>query len=171
MGVTIHFEGKLKSEESFDMIITKATEFAVVNDIPYSVFFEENKVLLRVDNEDDYDYIGSTKGIRLQPHPDSDPLNLEFDKELYIQEYCKTQFSDYTIHIKIIDFLRSIQQYFVNLTVMDEGEYWETENRDILQEHLNNIFEEIQKAKNEDADLSGPFRVADGRIIDLMRNG
>ena len=168
MGVTIHFEGILKSENSFDKVIEIAKNFAVINTMEYDLFEESNKSLQRVKDEKDWDYYGLTRGIKIQPDENCEPLWLEFDKDNYVQEYCKTQFVEKEIHIKIIDLLRKIEPYFENLEITDEGEYWETGNSSLLQQHIDNCFALIEKVKKEDSSLSGPYRVEGNRIIDLM---
>ncbi len=105
-----------------------------------------------------------------KPHINSDPLNLEFDKDYIIQEYCKTQFSGIETHIKVVEVLRLIEPYFDWLDVNDEGEYWETNNSGITQNHIDKCFEMIEKEKQEKKNLSGPYRIDDGRIVDLMEN-
>lgn len=170
MGVTIHFEGKLKSSTLYNEIIETAKDFAVSNDLAFSIFEEENKILQRVRDEKDWDYDGPTKGILIQPDINSDPFNLEFDKDLYLQEFCKTQFADVSVHILIIELLRKIEPYFEVLRVEDEGEYWETKDITLLQEHLDNCFRAIDEAKQENKSLNGPFRLQNGRIVDLMED-
>ena len=134
-------------------------------------YFEENdKLLLRVKDEEECDYNGSTKGIKIQPNENSDPFNLEFDENNYLQEYCKTQFADIQIHIKLINFLKSIESNFEELIVFDEGEFWETESEEILENHIKTCFHQIELAKQNDIALDGPFRIAGGRITDLMHN-
>jgi len=167
MGVTIHFEGKLKSQDSYLYVIDIAKQFAISNDLEFTIFEEGNKLLQRVKNEEDCDYQGPTKGIVIEIATNCDPLNLEFDEALYIQEYCKTQFTRTDNHIIIINLLRTIEPYFNALKIHDEGEYWETEDITILQMHIDNCFRGIEEAKEENSSLEGPFRV-DGRIIDLM---
>ena len=168
MGVTINFQGKLKSKENFDEILKISRKFAEENEMPFSIFEEKDKLLLRVKNEKEWDYKGLTRGIRIQPHIYSDPLNLEFDKDYIIQEYCKTQYADIETHVKIIEFLREIKLHFEWLNVDDEGEYWETSNTEILQKHIEKTYELIEEAKEKNEKLDGPFRVEDGRIVDLM---
>ena len=170
MGVTIHFEGQLKSDNDFDSVMTKAKTFAQTNDMPYSNFTEPLKKLGRVKDEQDWDYEGPTKGIKILPDENSDPLWLEFDKNNYIQEYCKTQFAGIDVHLQIISFLKEIQPHFIELHVTDEGEYWDTEDKSLLQESLDNYFAAAEKAKTENPKLSGPFRLKDGRLIDLMED-
>jgi hypothetical protein len=168
MGVTIHFEGNLKSQDSFPKVIDIAKQFAIANDLTFTIFEKENKLLERVKDEKDYDYQGSTKGIHIQVNTSCDPLNLEFDKDLYIQEYCKTQFADVSIHILIIDVLRQVEPYFDILKIDDEGEYLDTSDITILQAHFDNCFKAIEDAKRENSLLQGPFRLDNGRIVDLM---
>jgi Asp-tRNA(Asn)/Glu-tRNA(Gln) amidotransferase C subunit len=168
MGVTIHFDGKLKNKTDFEAIMKSAEEFAEKNQMEYSFFEEVDKLLLRVKDEAEWDYQGVTRGIRIQPDENSDPFNLEFDNENYIQEYCKTQFAIFEIHIKLIEFLNSIKSHFDQLNVFDEGEYWNTHNAEILKKNIKNCFDQIEIAKQNDKTLDGPFRIADGRIADLM---
>ncbi len=169
MGVTIHFEGRLKSEQDYDEVLAKATEFAKQNKMDYKKFAEEDKVLLRVRNNEDWDYKGSTKGIRIEVDENCDPFNLEFDNDNYIQEYCKTQFTDIDNHVKLINFLKTLKSNFEDLNVTDEGEYWETGNRETLINHIKTCFHQMEWAKQNDESLDGPFIVADGRIADLKR--
>lgn len=167
MGVTIHFEGKLKSEIDFEKVISLSKNFAEENEMPFSLFEEPNKFIKRVRDEEDWDYYGLAKGIYIQPHENSDPLNLEFDNENYIQEYCKTQFSDIKTHIKIINLLRQIEPFFEDFTVNDEGGYWSLNDKQLLEENINHCFCAIERAKDNNKKLSGPYRIQ-GRIIDLM---
>jgi len=170
MGVTINFKGQVKSKKNYVEILEIVQEYADKHEMPYSFFEEENKLLLRVKDEKNCDYQGLTRGIRIQPHIKSDPLNLEFDKDYIIQEYCKTQYAGVETHIKVVDLLRLIEPYFDWLDVNDEGEYWETNNKQTLQNHIDKCFEIIEQEKQEKEHLSGPYRVADGRIVDLMEN-
>ncbi len=168
MGVTIHFEGKLKSDLDFDQVIVKAKEFALANNMPYELFSEPYKKLERVKDEQNWDYEGPVRGIKIQPDPDSDPLWLEFDKNNYVAEFCKTQFAGIEIHLKLISFLREIEPLFAELEVTDEGEYWETNDIVLLQKRLDDYFKAAEELKAENPKIDGPFRLKDGRIVDLM---
>ena len=170
MGVTIHFEGKLKSNKDFETVMKISTDFAEQNDLDYLIFEEQYKILQRVKNEKEWDYKGLTRGIKITPAINSDPLWIEFDKDYYIQEFCKTQFADSKVHIKIIELLKKIKPHFQELIVHDEGEYWDTGNTEILQKHLNNCFRAIEDAKSENPNLSGPYKVKGERIVDLLEN-
>jgi hypothetical protein len=170
MGVTIHFEGKLLNQSSFEKLMHSAKLFAESNELPYSFFQTEDKVLERIKGEKLLNYQGTTKGVLIQPDPNSDPLNLEFDNELYMQDFCKTQFSDVSVHILIVSFLHDIASYFDSFIVIDEGQYWDTSDIIILQNHFDACFNAIEEAKQNDDSLSGPYRLKDGRIVDLMSN-
>ncbi|OYU78851.1 MAG: hypothetical protein CFE23_16675 [Flavobacterium sp. BFFFF1] len=170
MGVTIHFDGKLKTETDYRIVLKSAQNFAQENEMEYNFFTEANKLLLRVRDEEEWDYQGMTRGIRIQPHENSDPFNLEFDQDNYIQEYCKTQFANVETHIKLIDFLKSIRLHFDQLNVFDEGEYWDTQNVETLENNIKTCFHQIEMAKQNDETLDGPFRIGDGRIADLMHS-
>ncbi len=170
MGVTIHFEGQLSSSNNFDKVIDVSKKFAELNHWEYFIFQEDNKLLERIKDEQDWNYEGSTKGIQLQPDSNSDPFILEFDENLYVQEFCKTQFADLSVHILIINFLKQIQPYFDNFTVDDEGEYWDTFDVKLLQQHVDNCNHASDEMKRENNKMNGPFRLKNGRIIDLMED-
>jgi len=168
MGVTIHFEGKLKSEFDYEQLISKTIDFAKNDGFEYFFIDNTDKLLERVKNEEDWDYEGQTKGIEIKFNEIIDPFILEFDRDLYIQEYCKTQFADIDTHIKIIDFLREIEKHFQELLIDDEGEYWETNNKTILQEHIDNCNKVMENMKMENPKTDGPYRMSNGRILDLI---
>jgi hypothetical protein len=96
--------------------------------------------------------------------------NPEFDENLYVQEFCKTQFADISVHILIIDLLKRIEPYFDNLIIEDEGEYLETADINLLQQHIDNCTRVSEEMKKENPKMSGPFRLKNGRIIDLMED-
>ncbi len=168
MGVTIHYEGQLISEDEYKYVIAKAQQFAISNNMSFYLFEEQNEQLSRVKDEQDWDYEGPVKGVKIQPDDNSDPLWLEFDENYYVQDYCKTQFADIEIHIKLIEFFKDIEGHFHKLLIDDEGEFWDTNDKQTLQTHLANCFHAIEEVINENKDLSGPFRLKDGRIVDLM---
>jgi hypothetical protein len=168
MGVTIHFEGQLLSADHYTTVIGVAKTFAESQGWDYFLFQEESKLLQRVREEQDWDYEGATKGIKIQPDKDCDPLILEFDENLFLQEYCKTQFSDINVHTLIVQLLKIIQVHFSNFKVEDEGEYWDTSDTEVLEQHFRNCFRAIESAKQENPRLAGPFKLENGRIIDLM---
>jgi len=168
MGITIHFEGRLKNNENYDALIKKVIEFSKFQNWKYFQFENESKVLERIKNEENWDYEGLTKGIHVVPHENSEPLIFEFDKDLYIQEYCKTQFAPIEIHLKVIELLHVLVQYFESIDILDEGEYWETNDVNLLEQNWEDFYIAMDKAIEENNSLQGPFKLENGRIIDLM---
>jgi hypothetical protein len=168
MGVTIHFEGRLRTKADLDIVIRKGQEFARRNSTEVVSLDSEKKILKRVKDEKNWDYEGEVKGIKFQPHENSDPLVLEFDKDLYIQEFCKTQFAGVSTHIDIVKFLRDIEPHFDKISVFDEGEFWDTDDIKLLEQKFEDFFVAFDNAIQENPKLKGPFRMGDGRIVDLM---
>ncbi|MBC7412535.1 MAG: hypothetical protein H7331_08805 [Bacteroidia bacterium] len=168
MGVTVHFEGTLKSTTDFNEVINKATVFATDNNFEFEIFEFENKKLYRVKDDADWDYEGATKGIKIKIDSAAEPLILEFDSNLHLQEYCKTQYASIKVHMKLIAFLRTIKLHFVMLEVLDEGEYWELNDVPTLQKNITDAFKVVEKAKKENPNLNGPYVTDDDRIVDLM---
>ena len=169
MGVTIHFEGRARSNEEIDSVISLARNYAISNNMPFQTVNLPNTVLSRTINEKDAPYEGPVKGIKIEPHYNCEQLILEFGNDLFMQDYCKTQFAPIEVHISIIKLLKSISPHFTTLNVFDEGEYWDNEDMDILQKEMDYCFTQMEKMKKEDTSLSGPYRAENGRIIDLMR--
>jgi hypothetical protein len=168
MGVTIHFEGKLTERPGVDEVVAEAERYAESVGWPFQRFEKTNTTLRRVRDEQDWDYTGPTRGVTLQPHPDSDPFSLEFDRDLYVQEYVKTQFAGPETHIAIISLLRRIQPLFESLDVNDEGEFWNTNDRLVLESNINWCAAQIDRIKQETPSARGPVRLENGRIADVI---
>jgi len=168
MGITIHFEGKLKDEGSFNKVMTSSREFADEQGWPYSDISEEEVTLQRVKGEEDWNYVGPTRGVEIQPHDNSEPLRLEFDKDLYIQEYVKTQFAPQEVHILITKLLKSFEPEFSSIEVIDEGEYYETGDDSVLNNHREKFFETLDEYLAQEDKYYGPIRLENGRIVDVM---
>ncbi|MGZ4829415.1 MAG: hypothetical protein ACXV78_07195 [Candidatus Angelobacter sp.] len=170
MGVTIHFEGQLFNEAAFRALVETTRTFARENGWPTEPLRSRNAKLLRVRDEVDWNYDGPVKGIRVFPHDDCEPIRLEFDSYLYIQEYTKTQFAGATIHLRVLDLLALIQPFFSTFSVNDEGEYWETRDLTVLVEHMNRTQEVIEDILREDPSAAMKVKTPEGRIIDLIRS-
>lgn len=168
MGVTINYGGRLRSDNDYDTVIKKAVNFATKNEMEFEFIKEDNKQLLRTKDEEPWDYQGRVRGIKIQPDENTDPLWLEFDNNNYLQDYCKTQFTEIEVHIKIIELFRDLKVHFKELQIIDEGEYWDTNDSQLLQNKFNRCFEMMDDQMRQNENLKGPFRIAGGRIIDLM---
>ena len=168
MGVTMHFDGRLKDEASFEAILAETRQFCEDHSWPYESINESHVKLSRVRDEKDWDYEGPVKGIVVQPHENSEPFRLEFDKDLYIQEYTKTQFSPIEIHVELIELLRRLQPHFEYLEVIDEGEFFETRDHETLAKHINRCFELLDEYLVQEDKYYGPIRLESKRIVDVM---
>ncbi|HLZ41530.1 MAG TPA: hypothetical protein VKQ11_11230 [Candidatus Sulfotelmatobacter sp.] len=168
MGVTVHFEGRLKSAEALSSLALRIEEIGRAETLLTERFENSQAKLGRVRDERPWDYVGPSKGILLYLHDDCDPLRLEFDRELYVQEWVKTQFAGVDTHIRLIQILRDIEGFFQTLAVNDEGEYWESENREALAKHIRRCNEVIAEfaAKNPHAQVK--VKDPNGRLIDLI---
>lgn len=168
MGVTIHFEGRLREAASFDRVLGVARDFSVQHAWPSEPIDETEVTLLRVRDEQDWDYIGPTRGLALHPHADCDPLRLEFDRDLYVQEFVKTQFAPPDTHVKVVELLRLLAPEFESLQVEDEGEYWGSSDLRILQGHIGACLRVLEEELKARPDHHGPVRLPNGRIVDYM---
>lgn len=169
MGVTIHFEGTAKSDSDVEKISSLAKDFAIKYNMPNFPVHESNSKLSRLINEIDADYEGPVKGIIIEPHHNSEQLKLKFGNDLFMQDYCKTQFAPIEVHVAIIGLFKIIQPHFSKLTIFDEGRYWETGDAQALEQEMNYTFKQMDKLKKENTSADGPFRIKDGRIIDIMQ--
>ena len=168
MGVTIHFEGRIRSASHYEACACKLRQFATECGWPMEEIAEDTRTLGRVQNEEDWDYTGRTRGIELQPDQNADPFRFEVDEELFIQEYCKTQFAPPEVHVKIVDLLRRLEPHFDVLSVIDEGEYFETSDFDLLTEMMDNCFRALDEHLSQNPGSQGPVRMQGGRIVDII---
>lgn len=169
MGVTIHFEGKLKDAAGYEQLLTRVLAIARFENWLTETIEPVVTTLLRVRDEQNWDYTGLVKGIVIYLHEDCDPIRLEFDQELYIQEFTKTQFAGMQYHLKVINLLRAIQPFFLELKVEDEGEFWETADLSTLREHLEKCRAMIDEEWSKDPSAQLKVKDPQGRIIDLLR--
>lgn len=175
MGLTIHYQGQLESEQAYATFIDQVTAYAVAHAWPVHPIAEPHRELTRIlqpeDPEaDEYEdlYAGPTRGLYLLPDPQCEPLTFEFDTHLFMQDYCKTQFAGPTIHAAILDLFRETEPLFEMLDIQDEANAWE--NPDPF--HLQRIFVETRQAIQESAAETPGASVAvltpSGRILDIL---
>lgn len=122
----------MKSKLAFEQLIFTARKWAAKERWPIADIPHERRVLQCVKNEADWDYSGFTEGVELQPRENTDRLRLEFDENLYVQEYIKAQFAGPDVHLQVVAFLKDIEPCFDELIVMDEGEFWESADKQRL---------------------------------------
>jgi len=168
MGVTIHFEGQLKDQVAFQDLMELAKAFARSRGWEIEPIDLQETTLARVRDEKDWDYVGPVSGVALYPGPNCEPMRLEFDRDLYIQEYTKTQFAGLGIHLSIVELLREIEPFFQRLSVEDEGEYWETGDAETLARHFSRCQEVIEEELRKSPAGRMNVKTPSGRIIDLI---
>ena len=169
MGVTVHFEGRLRGEQAFADLLRRVEGTANTKTWLTGKFENGEVTLLRVrGDEEGWDYKGPTKGIVIYLHEDCDPVRLEFDRDLYVQEFVKTQFAGVSVHVELIKLLRDIEQFFEELKVEDEGEYWETANETVLADHIRRCDEVITDLTRQNPSAQVKVRDPRGRLMDLI---
>lgn len=94
---------------------------------------------------------------------------MQFDASFFMQDYVKTQFAGADVHIKIVELLRQLKPFLVKLEVEDEGEYWESSDKNKLNAHIKTINDLMTEMKGKTPGLRGPVTLPNGRIVDLMR--
>lgn len=168
-GVTIHYEGRAESAAAVDRALSLITARARSFGWRTEDASAKNILLKRVINEKDVEYLGPVRGIVLWPAQNSEPLYVQFDSSLFMQDSVKTQFAGPEVHIKVIELLRQLKPFFEVLKVEDEVEYWETSDRQQLEKHIEKVNLLIQEMKGKNPGLKGPVTLPSGRIVDLMR--
>jgi hypothetical protein len=169
MGVTIHFEGKLRDRAAMTDLLQFAGRFASERGWGTEEISEANVKLSRIDeNERACDYLGSVSGLKLIPGKDCEGINLEFDNNLYVQEWTKTQFAGAEIHCTVCDFLQAIEPYFETLKVNDEAEYWDKGDIELLKKYLANCDRFIKEQLQEHPTAKVKVKMPTGRIVDLI---
>jgi len=170
MGITIHYQGKINELSMIDNFIDELSDISCELDWKNHII-DDSKL--------------NIKGILLSPHSGSEPLSFLFDKSTgiikdriilafddmgddhYKHNHVKTQFAPINIHITIIKLLKYLKEkYLSDLIVTDEGDYWETENAELLQskfDFLKEMIDVVAGAFNKTEKIPGesPESLAD----------
>jgi hypothetical protein len=161
MGITIHFQGQLKNTHLIDSSKEELNDISEIKNWEWQDLDEDwskPSTAKLSENKDRLKIIGhlSLKGVQINIHPDSEPLSLYFDAEGNLTNpmsvilknagkistknsynSVKTQFAPPDVHISIIKLLKYLKKrYIPNLRVIDEGEYWESEDKEKLIEKI-----------------------------------
>lgn len=151
MGVTIHYEGKIKNKVILPELIAEVKDIAISMKWDYHIFSEN----FPLDDSDDGSYDGELYGMLFSP-PKCEPVWISFlsngrmsgpgilasrkdenptleNKYLY-NLFTKTQYAGVDIHKSIVELFRYLngKGYFTEFSMIDEGEYWETRNEALL---------------------------------------
>jgi hypothetical protein len=168
-GITIHYEGIATSAEAVDQVIAAATAFAKSQKWRVEPVAQAKGQLERANEGRTTQYEGKVTGVILHVNDDCEPIHLEFGSDRLLQDNVKTQFAGAAVHIKIIELLESLRPHFSKLEVDDEGDYWETHDRDALERRIDEVNILILEQKKADPDLRSPYRLGSGRIADVAK--
>ncbi|RXH57551.1 hypothetical protein [Granulicella sibirica] len=175
MGLTIHYQGQLQSEASCERFLTLVKQFAAERNWPAHAIDEAKKQLTRTlqpedPHADEYEevYLGPTRGVYLLPHPECEPLTFEFDRDLFMQDCCKTQFAGAAVHEQIIQLFHKTENLFEMLDVQDEAEFWEKGDVAALENTFAYTRMEIDKTAAEMPGSSVAVLTPSGRILDVL---
>ena len=168
-GVTIHYEGRAPDPAAVEQVLAAASEEAKRNGWQIRDDSSSDISLKRVVDEKDVPYRGSVRGIVLQPRRECEPIHLQFDSNMFMQDFVKTQFAGPEIHMQVARLLQVIQPLLRSLKVEDEGQYWETGSKSTLEGHMAKVNTLMVEMKRSKPGLRGPVTLPSGRIVDLMR--
>ena len=152
MGLTIHYSGRLNEQASLSEMIEEVKDIAEIYNWKYHVFEKH----FTIDELGKTDYNDKIYGICFTP-PECETVNLcflsngrmssapnleifgnstdeDYQKYLYMLSV-KTQFAGSATHKLIIHLLKYLnKKYFSEFKVIDEGNYWDTEDEKLLEE-------------------------------------
>ena len=169
MGITVHFTGRVSDPSRVDAAIAAAVVAAERQGWAAQRFEKTAATLRRSSMGREWEYSGPTRGVVITPHEQSDPLSLEFDGDGVVQDFVKTQFAGPETHMAVIALLRELQPTFDAFEVVDEGEYWDTGDREQLTRHIVACNAQLVDYLRRNDKLRGPIRLENGRMLDLVQ--
>jgi hypothetical protein len=147
MGVTVYYSGRLRSEQARKDLLCLVDKFC---------------------RDKSWSCAESPDGLILYPHPDCEPVELLFENEIFLDRFTKTQFAGAETHILIIEFLRSIEPLFLDFTVEDDGEYWESGLKERLLEHMQNVERSLAEIRQSEPHAQIKVKLPSGKIVDVL---
>ncbi len=173
-GVTIHFKGQLESSVAVEQVASAACAVAKAHSWRCEPVSDpksqalDHITLQSLQELDGSASLSNANGVVIYPAEMSEPLYLVFGAKHKLDNFIKTQFSGPDAHIGVIDIFDAIKPFFLALEVIDEGRYWETRDRALLEEDMTSVSAQIEAIKLQRPDVSGPIKRPDGRILDLV---
>lgn len=169
MGVTLHYRGRLSPKEKPRNFYILAKIVAQEKGWTISDFEEGQGSLDFRKMPGKGAYRGPVQSFVIKAHENCEPIHFRIAEGGRFEERCKTQFAPVEVHIGLVDLLDRLKIRLAELTVEDEGHYWELRDKDRLEANLYRCFEEIVRMKEEDPSYYGPVKEEDGRITDLVK--
>ncbi len=146
MGLSIHYSGQLKNKEVIPALMTEVTD--ICNSLGWSPEHLQETATNPLTGV--YFTPEGCETVFLTFFPDGrmcSPINLMckddyvkhgLDPDIYLTASTKTQFAGIDAHLALLKFLRYLKEkYFESFDLMDEGNYWETGDENILRKQFN----------------------------------
>jgi hypothetical protein len=167
MGVTIHFEGRARDEAALADLLAAAEDYARAQGWSLASLDAGHAVLARVIDDVESDYEGPVRGVVLYPHEWCEPVRLEFDDTLFVQDRTKTQFAPIEIHKAVSALLERLAPFFESLIVDDEGDFHGAGDDTMLRRHIEAIDRTLAEMVAEKPERRARVKLATGRIADM----
>jgi len=173
-GVTIHFKGQLENAAAVEQVANAACAVANAHSWrcepvsnPKSQALDQITVrsLQELDGTPE---LTNANGVVIYPPEMSEPIYLVFGAKNKLDNFVKTQFAGPDTHVGVVEVLDAIEPFFLTLEITDEGRYWETRDRALLEEDLASASDQIEAIKLARPNVVGPIKRPDGRILDLV---
>lgn len=194
MGITIHYKGKLNNLEQVCSVIDELKDISEIMAWKYSILDNDwnsqlTAQLLQTDNGVKFTGHLPLKGITIKLHPECESFPVLFDKNGYLQSvsgmvfnpwevesadsnflFIKTQYAPPEIHIAIIKLLKYLKdKYISDLNVIDEGSYWESEDKELLIRKISFIKDKMDQVESIISSISNDFTtISENETIELL---
>jgi hypothetical protein len=139
MGITIHYRGTLSGRKAYEELRRIATDYAEQRGWNVVQIDTDSAMIDLIRNNQVRTYVGPLHGVIVSPGENCESLHLVFDDEWHMEFFTKTQFAGADTHIAIIELLRQLQPLFTELNIHDEAGYWETNDREIVEQRIGRI--------------------------------
>lgn len=195
MGITISFQGTLKNTSLIQPLIEELIDISETLNWKWNVLNENwsqpSTAKLSV-NDGGAEILGhlSLKGINIKLHPDCESFSLYFDSEgnlttpmstVLLNEgritkdmvfsSVKTQFAPPDIHVSIVKLLKYLKKrYIPDLKVFDDGDYWETGDKEILIQKMSFIKEKLDTLQEivSDIEIENPDQYTSEQLAKIL---
>jgi len=173
MGITIYYKGSIPNQKLIDQLQEEMVDISETLNWSYHLWNEDqnrpfNASIVHTDNGARIEGHIPLRGITIYVDPHVEPFNLLFNPKLQLSTFMleilkhdgtlekdfawisvKTQFGDVNAHIGIVKMLRHLKKvYLPDLEVKDEGEYWETGDKERLLELRGFLFTKMNQLES-----------------------
>ncbi len=173
MGLSLHYRGRIKDIHLIDQLCEEIVDIAQTMNWTYVVLDKDlskpmTARLVHTDKGAEIKGHLPIKGVAFKPHENCETVDLCFDAKgnltdpftmisvhegLIQPEHAavsvKTQFAPPDVHMTIVKLLKYVKQrYIPDLEVTDEGDYWETGDKDALAAKIAFLGKKIDELKD-----------------------